>query len=129
MPQGTRSSANAKMKPITVESHMTSSSASLSCISEEGSEEGSDEDWIPVSSLASAPTVSTSYSLIDDVGSEDTSCSLMMEHSTSCSISSDLLADCLEDNAYHGSKNECLANLDNYNFLLDGTFQLINCPW
>jgi len=129
VPQGTRSSANAKMKPITVESHMTSSSASLSCISEEGSEEGSDEDWIPVSSLASAPTVSTSYSLIDDVGSEDTSCSLMMEHSTSCSISSDLLAYCLEDNAYHGSKNECLANLDNCNFLLDGTFQLINCPW
>ena len=55
---------------------MTSSSASLSCISEEGSEEGSDEDWIPVSSLASAPTVSTSYSLIDDVGSEYASFSL-----------------------------------------------------
>lgn len=120
----TRSSANAKMKPITVESHMTSSSASLSCISEEGSEEGSDEDWIPVSSLASAPTVSTSYSLIDDVGSEDASCSLMMERSTSCSFSSDFLADCLEDNAYQGSNNECLP-LYHSNLLLDDTLDLI----
>lgn len=121
----TRSSANAKLKPITVESNMTSSSASLSCISEEGSEEGSDEDWIPVSSPAPAATVSTSYSLIDDVGSEDASCSLMIEHSTSCSISSDFLADCLEDNAHQGSHNEFLLKLDNSNLLLDDTLDLI----
>jgi len=121
----TRSSANAKMKTITIESYMTSSSASLSCISEEGSEEGSDEDWIPVSSLASAPTVSTSYSLIDDVGSEDASCSLMIEHSTSCSTSSDFLADCLEDNGHQGSNNEFLQKLGGSNLLLDDTLDLI----
>jgi len=121
----TRSSANAKMKTITIESYMTSSSASLSCISEEGSEEGSDEDWIPVSYLASAPTVSTSYSLIDDVGSEDASCSLMIEHSTSCSTSSDFLADCLEDNGHQGSNNEFLQKLGGSNLLLDDTLDLI----
>ena len=107
---------------------MESSYYFLYCIYEHGPKEGYDQDWIPVSSLSSSLTMSTSYSLIDDVGSKDTSCSLMMEHSTSCSVSSDLLVDCLEDNAYHSSKNECLENLDNCNFLLDGTFQLINCP-
>ena len=57
------------MNPIILEIHMTPSSSSLSCIYEEGSNEGYDEGWILVSSLTLASIVSTSYSLIDDIDS------------------------------------------------------------
>jgi len=49
----------------------------------------------------------------------------MIERSTSCSISSDFLADCLEDNAYQGSNNECLPKLDSSNLLLDDSLDLM----
>ena len=37
----------------------------------------------------------------------------------------DFLANCLEDNTFQGSNNECLPKLDHYNLLLDETLDLI----
>eukprot|EP01018_Ginkgo_biloba_P027131 Gb_06377 [translate_table: standard] len=122
----TRSSCtNANGKPDTIESCITSSSsASLSCVSEEAS----DEDWIPVSSPSSVLDVSTSDSLIDNLGFETAGCSLMMECRTSGSFSSsvcEFLTDCLEDNSQQGSSNGCLMELADCNLLSPNTLDII----
>uniref|UniRef100_A0A0C9RXU0 TSA: Wollemia nobilis Ref_Wollemi_Transcript_5206_2819 transcribed RNA sequence n=1 Tax=Wollemia nobilis TaxID=56998 RepID=A0A0C9RXU0_9CONI len=98
----TRSAANAKIKPNKVESCLTSSSNSFSCISEEAS----DIEWMPNRALVNK--LSPSDSLADDLGSEDAGCSGIIECSTSCSLSSDFLPDILEDDTHQVSSEENL---------------------
>ncbi|GLJ09399.1 hypothetical protein SUGI_0108600 [Cryptomeria japonica] len=118
----TRSAANGKTKPNTMESCLASSSASFSCISEEAS----DVEWIPNQAPVMEASASASASLVDDLGSEDAGCSRMIECSTSCSFSSDFLPDYLDDNAYQCSSEELLLELDNCNVLEDASLDLSN---